>query len=57
MRDNIVDIKIRVRRSYTLTKQSWKCILMRPAAKPGFLDTALFTALLTIASAEGQLVL
>jgi hypothetical protein len=27
---------------------------MRPAAKPGFRDTALLTAFLTIASADGQ---
>lgn len=38
----------------TLTKQSWKCILMRPAAMPGLQDTALFTAFLTIDSADGQ---
>ena len=39
---------------HTLTKQSWKCILMMPAARPGFLDTALFTVFLTMVSAEGQ---
>ena len=38
----------------TLTKQSWKCILMRPAAMPGFLETALSTASSTMVSASGQ---
>jgi hypothetical protein len=38
----------------TLTKQSWKCILINPAPMPGLSETALSTALLTIASADGH---
>ena len=38
----------------TLTKQSWKCILMSPAAMPALSEIALFTVLLTISSADGH---
>ena len=44
-----------VENEHTLTKQSWKYILISPAAMPGLLDTALFTVFLTIVSADGQL--
>jgi len=43
--------------SQPLTKQSWKCIRMRPAAMPESLAKALATACRTRDSALGQLVL
>lgn len=39
---------------FTLTKQSWKCNLISPAAKPGLRETALYTAFFTMDSADGQ---